>query len=250
MRTELTRYDAACRAIADAKSVDEVKDIRDQGIAMAAYARQAKNRELEADAIEIRMRATRRLDQMRQAQKETVGLATGTQGQLSGRTASGGLSLNPPEERPTLASQGIDKNLAHQARQLGAMSDEKFEAVVADARDAVNRAVKSVITLDSKADARADRERELAANQRALLDKNTASSTPIRNGNSKPTIRKAAATARPQTTIRRDRLTKFALGPSGTSLPKIASCFSARRRRCCRMHFASWKHGVSPTSLI
>jgi len=44
---------------------------------MAAYARQARNRDLEADAIEIRLRATRRLDQLRQAQKATVGLNEG-----------------------------------------------------------------------------------------------------------------------------------------------------------------------------
>jgi hypothetical protein len=31
---------------------------------MAAYARQAKNRDLEADAVEIRMRATRKLDRI------------------------------------------------------------------------------------------------------------------------------------------------------------------------------------------
>jgi hypothetical protein len=38
-----------------------VKDIHHKAVAMAAYARPAKNRELEADAIEIKMRATRRL---------------------------------------------------------------------------------------------------------------------------------------------------------------------------------------------
>ena len=52
---------------------------------MAAHARQAKHRDLEADTVEIRMRATRRLDQMRQAQAETVGLAWKTLGYLKPR---------------------------------------------------------------------------------------------------------------------------------------------------------------------
>src|SRR5262245_19238351 len=110
MTTGLARYDAACRALAEARSVDEIKDIRDKAIAMAAYARQAKNRDLEADAVEIRMRATRRLDQLRQAQKDTVGLSVGTRGShVKGARV---------DDKPTLGSQGIDKNLAHQARVL------------------------------------------------------------------------------------------------------------------------------------
>ena len=71
----LASYETACQALAEARTVDEVKDIHDQAVAMAAYARLAKNRKLEADAIEIRMRATRRMDQMRMAQKQTIGLA-------------------------------------------------------------------------------------------------------------------------------------------------------------------------------
>jgi hypothetical protein len=124
--TSLVRYDAACRAIAEARSIDEAKDIRDKAIAMAAYARQAKNRDLEADCVEIRMRATRRLDQLRQAQKETVGLSVGTRGS----TVKGARV----DDKPTLASQGIDKNLAHQMRVLGAMDDAIFERKIAEAR--------------------------------------------------------------------------------------------------------------------
>ena len=136
---ELVRYDAACRALAGARQVDEVKDIRDVAVAMAAYARQAKNRELEADAVEIRMRATRKLDQLRQAQKETVGLASG------GDAIKVARGIQNPEQRPTLESQGIDKNLAKQVRALGALSPERFEQAVVDARSATARAFRNVV---------------------------------------------------------------------------------------------------------
>jgi N6-adenosine-specific RNA methylase IME4 len=91
----------------------------------------------EADAVAIRLRATRRLDQMRQAQKESVGLNRGT--------LRRGLSNNPRDERPTLASHGIDKNLAQQARVLGALSEEKFEALVVETHDKVARAVRNAV---------------------------------------------------------------------------------------------------------
>src|SRR5258705_5812225 len=99
--TGLTRYNAICRDVAKARSVDEVKDIRDKAVAMACYARQAQNRSLEADAAEIRMRATRKLDGLRRAQKETIGLNTGAKG----IGTSNEVRVN---EKPTLASQGID----------------------------------------------------------------------------------------------------------------------------------------------
>src|SRR5262249_61528173 len=92
----------------------------------AADAKQAQNHDLEADAVEIRMRATRRLDELRREQKETVGLSAGTRGsRVKGARV---------DEKPTLASQGINKNLAQQARVLGKLSDEGFEAAVTKAR--------------------------------------------------------------------------------------------------------------------
>jgi N6-adenosine-specific RNA methylase IME4 len=140
MTAGLALYDRACAALAEAKRVDEVKDIIDAAAAMKAYARQAKNHDLEADAVELRMRATRRLDELRRAQAATVGL---NQGAVPGKT---GLKSNPVlDSRPTLASQGIDKQLAHQGRILGALSDVKFETVVADARDKVSRAVRNAV---------------------------------------------------------------------------------------------------------
>ena len=139
-RRALASYETACQALAEARTIDEVKDIHDKAVAMAAYARLAKNRELEADAIEIRMRATRRMDQMRMAQKQTIGLAK------PGRQKNG-LRETPI---PTLASQGLDKNLAHQARLLGAMDEAAFAHKVAEARDGVfRRAVREAEILQS-----------------------------------------------------------------------------------------------------
>jgi N6-adenosine-specific RNA methylase IME4 len=133
----LARYDIACRALAEAKRVDEVKEILNVAAATKEYARRAKNRQMEEDAVEIRMRAARRLDELIKAQKQTVGLAQGTRGsRMKGARV---------DDKPTLAEAGIDKNLAQQARVLGAMDDEAFESKVAEARTSVSQAYRRVV---------------------------------------------------------------------------------------------------------
>ena len=108
-------------------------------VALKAYARQAKNKDLEADAIEIRLRAERRVGELMQAQRETVGLAP------AGRPKEIGVPGTPNIRPPTLAEAGIDKNLAKQARTLARLDDKTFETTVSDARDAVQRAVRNVV---------------------------------------------------------------------------------------------------------
>jgi hypothetical protein len=90
--TELVRYDAMCRAIAEAYEVDEVKDIRDKALALEVYARQPKNIDAEWHATEIRLRAERRAGQLL---KET-------------ERAKGGRPTETP--RP---DQGVSKTLAN-----------------------------------------------------------------------------------------------------------------------------------------
>lgn len=126
--TQLVRYEAACRALYEAKSVDEVKDLRDKASAMKAYARQARNKQLEIDAAEIRMRAERRLGELMEYQRQTVGMNTGAKGV--------GTEVRV-DTKPTLAEAGIDKNLADRARKMAAVPEEKFEAALGEWRERV-----------------------------------------------------------------------------------------------------------------
>lgn len=131
----LLRYDAACKALAEAKAVDEVKDILDKAVALEAYGRQAKNRELEVDAAEIRFRAERRLGQVE------------TELHREGRIHRGG---RPPEAEPDktgskteqvsvvrLADLGIDRKLSSRAQKLAAVPQAQFEGLLGDLRERV-----------------------------------------------------------------------------------------------------------------
>ena len=135
----LIKYEQACTALAAAKAVDEVKDIRDKAEAIRAYARQAKNKQLEVDAAEIRLRAERRLGEMLRDQKATVGLAKGGQ-----PYQSTGAKTEPVA--PTLADAGIDKKLSARAQKLAAVPEEKFEGMVAEWKDRVSQENERVTT--------------------------------------------------------------------------------------------------------
>ena len=131
-QTGLAKYDAARYALSVAVEVDEVKDIRDKAAAMAAYARQAQDKELLQWATEIKVRAERKAgEMMRDTEKNK-----GSKGQLSGRDSSGGTTMLPPENNiPTLADMNISKAQSSRWQKLAAVSDEKFEEAVAAAKE-------------------------------------------------------------------------------------------------------------------
>jgi hypothetical protein len=143
--TELIKYEAAKRAIAEARRVDEAKEINDEAKSMEAYARQAKDRQMEADAHEIRMRAERKVGELIKKQKQTIGLSEGGKPQQKnvGKT---GLFDNPVTEKQktTFAEAGIDKNLAHRAREAARLSEEEFEEKIEQEKNhIVNKDFKS-----------------------------------------------------------------------------------------------------------
>ncbi len=137
MTTTMTRYDNACRALADAKAVDEVKEIHNQSEAMRAYAKQAKNKQLEVDAAEIRIRAERRIGELMKAQKDAGLMAAGAP--KGNQNASKQRVAEKPIEAPiTLADVGIDKNLADRARKYAAVPDTEWEQELGEWRERVS----------------------------------------------------------------------------------------------------------------
>lgn len=131
----LPTYEAAVKAIAAAKRVDEAKKWHDGAAALRAYAKQAKNRQLEIDAAEIRIRAERRIGQIMEKQKAIVGLNKGGGDHRVERK---------PGALPTLKEAGIDKNLADRARKLAAVPEAEFPALVKDWRESQDDASKRV----------------------------------------------------------------------------------------------------------
>jgi len=80
-----------------------VKDIRDKAIAMQAYARQAKDITLIAQATEIRMRAERRAGELLREMAERGERAASTDTLARGRTVL-------PREVPKLSDLGVSKS--------------------------------------------------------------------------------------------------------------------------------------------
>lgn len=121
---QLVKYDAACRAVAEAKTVDEVKHITSAAEAARAYARQSKNKQLELDAVEIRVRAERRLGELILTMKSERVIRVGGPGR--GRKDS---------PLVTLKDLGIDSEESGGAQRLAKLSNDAFEKRIDDWRD-------------------------------------------------------------------------------------------------------------------
>ena len=135
MSFPLSRYEAARAALAEARAVDEVKDLRDKAVALGAYARQAKDRGLEVDAAEIRFRAERRMGEL------TIELHAEGRIHKGGREFTQTPATGSAEEPVTykLSDLGIDKKLSARAQQLAAIPEAEFDHMIGDLRARVAR---------------------------------------------------------------------------------------------------------------
>ena len=131
---ELALYDNAVKALEEAAEIDEVKEVHNQAVAIRLYAKQSDNRELEANAVKIRMRAMRKMGELLQKMDKSKG------GNPEGFSR---VNDNPHQQfyakeqlvslnnKPlTMAELGVDKNLSSQSQKLAAQTEEKFESNV------------------------------------------------------------------------------------------------------------------------
>lgn len=123
---QLVKYEAARHALQEARSVDEVKDVKDKAEALRLYAKQAHDKDMEIWTAEIKLRAVRRLGELSAALEKSGGganpLATLTDGGKSKSEA--------------LASAGISTTAANRYENVAAIPANEFEAYIAEQKDA------------------------------------------------------------------------------------------------------------------
>jgi N6-adenosine-specific RNA methylase IME4 len=166
--SQLIRYDAACKALAAAKRVDEVKNIKDKAEALRAYAKQAKNPQLEADAWEIRKRAEDRLGELSAALDRNPGATR--KGTARGRRLPAG---GKTSKAKTLKDAGISTSAANRYEQFHRLPNAEKERRIAKGRAAIESGksiADTIIRQNEKKERRAQRERDLGKKQQALPD--------------------------------------------------------------------------------
>lgn len=121
----LMKYDQARTALAEAKSLREVKVITDKMTALKEYARRAKDKDLELMAQEMRLRAERKFGEL-SLQLET---SKGGRPRNNGKVAT----VSTQAKKDVLAELGVDQRHANRCEKLAEenMDEEEFEEKVA-----------------------------------------------------------------------------------------------------------------------
>jgi hypothetical protein len=121
---EMVRYENAKRALAEYRTIDEVKHFRDVAFAAEAYAKQANDYQLEHDAAAARVRAERRCGELLASMDKANGADYGGRPSLDGRRE---LPSNPPK---TLSEMGITKDQSSKWQKLAAVPEAEFEDAI------------------------------------------------------------------------------------------------------------------------
>jgi DNA modification methylase len=142
---QLIKYDAARQALAEARNFDEVKNIKDQAIALEAYARQTHNVEMEIWIAEIKLRAIRRMGEI------TKNLDISKGGKNSNATLPSGGRV----KKELLKEAGITTQEASRCERIADKDEEDLELYIQRKNEknepvTVNDVLKNVKTKENK----------------------------------------------------------------------------------------------------
>jgi N6-adenosine-specific RNA methylase IME4 len=156
--TALVHFTQARQALQKAKTIDEVKDIRDKAERLRLYLKQSKESlEMQNDAAEIGLRAERRAGEM---------LKEGAQN--GDRQMRGGdRKSNNHDERlispPTLKEIGITQNQSTRWQSIASIPEEEFENAIGQAKIAGQELTRSMLHRVAKEQQQAERREERIA---------------------------------------------------------------------------------------
>ena len=120
----LERYEHARTALAECDRVDECKDWADKSLALAAYARQSKDTELEKTAIRIRARALRKAGEM----LKLVEKGSGKNNQhTQAKVKKAGAEPFHKTRKETYTAAGMSDRQAKEAVRVANVPEEVFE---------------------------------------------------------------------------------------------------------------------------
>jgi len=160
-QTGLTLYHEAKLHLQQCVKIDEVREIESRAEAMREYARRAKDTDLQAKAIVVRLRSERRLGELLKEQGRKPSERTRTaqtevrqeieQGQPTPETVhEHGLTerrvrliqdSEPPTEpqRPTLEELGVTKKQSARVKSYANMNEQDWEDSIADLEDGISK---------------------------------------------------------------------------------------------------------------
>jgi hypothetical protein len=120
-------------AIREVKGLDEIKSIIDQSEALKAYAKSAQlSAEIQADIVELNLRATRRLGEISATLEKKAG-GDRSKEQMSGaRTFENG-------KIAALAEIGVSRQRANEAEKIASIPEDVFEDILKDSKADVSK---------------------------------------------------------------------------------------------------------------
>lgn len=159
MSEALIHFTQARQALQMAKTIDEVKIVRDAAERLRLYLKQSKESlEMQNDAAEIGLRAERRAGEMLKEGKEN-----GDRRKPGGDYTSEHSSALLPSSPPTLAEIGVSKTESSRFQQLASIPESEFEHAIGQAKIAGQELTRTMLHKIAKDQHQAERREERIA---------------------------------------------------------------------------------------